>query len=55
MIERVNRQPALVSVIVPARDAARTLPSSSTRSREQDYAGPFELIVAVNGGRDGTA
>ena len=54
MIERVNRQPALASVVVPARDAARTLAQQLDAIAEQDYAGPWELVVAVNGGRDGT-
>jgi glycosyltransferase involved in cell wall biosynthesis len=54
MIERVDRQPALVSVVVPARDAARTLVRQLDAIAEQDYAGPWELVVAVNGGRDGT-
>jgi glycosyltransferase involved in cell wall biosynthesis len=50
----VNRQPALVSVVVPARDAARTLPQQLDAIAKQDYAGPWELIVALNGGRDAT-
>jgi glycosyltransferase involved in cell wall biosynthesis len=44
-----------VSLIVPARNAARTLTQQLDAISEQDYAGSFELIVAVNGGRDGTA
>ena len=40
---------------MPARDAARTLAQQLDAIAEQDYAGPWELIVAVNGGRDGTA
>ena len=55
MIERVDRQPALVSVVVPARDAARTLAQQLDAIAEQDYAGPLELVVALNGGRDATA
>jgi glycosyltransferase involved in cell wall biosynthesis len=51
----MRSSPALVSVIVPARNAARTLVQQLDAIAEQDYAGPFELIVAVNGGRDGTA
>ena len=47
--------PAHVSVIVPARNAARTLVQQLDAIYEQDYGGSFDLIVAVNGGRDGTA
>jgi glycosyltransferase involved in cell wall biosynthesis len=47
--------PELVSVIVPARNAAGTLTQQLDAIGEQDYAGPFELIVAVNGCSDGTA
>jgi glycosyltransferase involved in cell wall biosynthesis len=51
----VRGSPALVSLIVPARDAAGTLTQQLDAISEQDYPGSFELIVAVNGGRDGTA
>ena len=47
----VRGSPALVSVIVPARNAARTLAQQLDAIHKQDYAGSFELIVAVNGGR----
>jgi glycosyltransferase involved in cell wall biosynthesis len=47
--------PALVSVIVPARNAARTLPEQLDAIAGQDYPGRFELLVAINGGHDGTA
>jgi glycosyltransferase involved in cell wall biosynthesis len=45
----------LVSVIVPTRNAARTLPQQLDAIAEQDYADRFEIIIAMNGGRDGTA
>jgi glycosyltransferase involved in cell wall biosynthesis len=51
----MRSSPALVSLIVPARNASRTLPQQLEAIAEQDYGGQFELIVAVNGGRDGTA
>jgi glycosyltransferase involved in cell wall biosynthesis len=44
-----------VSVIVPARNAARTLTEQLDAIADQDYEGEFELIVALNGGRDETA
>jgi glycosyltransferase involved in cell wall biosynthesis len=43
-----------VSLIVPARDAARTLTHQLDAIAAQDYPGSFELIVAINGGRDET-
>jgi glycosyltransferase involved in cell wall biosynthesis len=51
----MRRSPELVSVIVPARNAARTLTQQLDAIGEQDYPGSFELIVAVNDCRDGTA
>jgi glycosyltransferase involved in cell wall biosynthesis len=51
----VVRTPTLVSVIVPARNVARTLTQQLEAISGQDYPGPLELIVAVNGGRDRTA
>jgi glycosyltransferase involved in cell wall biosynthesis len=44
-----------VSLIVPARNAAATLTQQLDAISEQDYPGSFELIVAINGGRDRTA
>jgi glycosyltransferase involved in cell wall biosynthesis len=51
----VRGSPHLVSVIVPARNAARTLTQQLDAISRQDYRGSFELIIATNGGRDGTA
>lgn len=47
--------PRLVSVIVPARGVAGTLTEQLDAISAQDYEGEFDLIVAINGGRDGTA
>lgn len=49
-------QPAaeLVSVVIPARDAAATLPRAVRSVLDQDYA-PVEVIVVDDGSRDDTA
>jgi glycosyltransferase involved in cell wall biosynthesis len=52
---RVHGEPALVSVVVPARGSARTLPHQLDAVSGQDYRGRFEIVVATNGGRDRTA
>jgi glycosyltransferase involved in cell wall biosynthesis len=49
------RRPSLVSVVIPARNARRTLGAQLEALRAQDYAGPWELVVADNGSTDGTA
>jgi glycosyltransferase involved in cell wall biosynthesis len=49
------RRPSLVSVVIPARNARRTLEAQLEALRAQDYAGPWELVVADNGSTDGTA
>jgi glycosyltransferase involved in cell wall biosynthesis len=46
--------PALVSVIVPARDAESTLPEQLASLRGQDYPGDYEIVVADHGSRDAT-
>jgi glycosyltransferase involved in cell wall biosynthesis len=43
------------SVIVPARDAARTLPRTLSALADQDFAERFEVIVVDDGSRDGTS
>ncbi len=43
------------SVIVPARDARRTLPATLAGLGEQELADSFEVIVVDNGSRDETA
>jgi glycosyltransferase involved in cell wall biosynthesis len=49
------RQPVLVSVIVPAYNAAATLSHQLRALGTQTYAGAWEIVVADNGSRDGTA
>ena len=44
-----------VSVIVPARDAAATLPRTLAALAAQECAGGFEVIVVDDGSRDATA
>ncbi|MCP9488558.1 MAG: glycosyltransferase family 2 protein [Solirubrobacteraceae bacterium MAG38_C4-C5] len=44
----------LLTVIVPARDAAATLPALLAALGAQVDAGPFEVVVADDGSRDGT-
>src|SRR2546429_1761254 len=45
----------LVSVIVPARDAAGTIGRTLAALAAQDLAGPFEVIVVDDGSTDHTA
>ena len=47
-------RPTLVTIVVPAREAERTLAEQLDAIAGQDYAGPYELVIALNGGRDGT-
>jgi GT2 family glycosyltransferase len=42
------------SVIIPALDAAETLPAQLTALGSQDFDGEFEIIVADNGSQDAT-
>ena len=44
----------LLSVIVPARDAATTLPALLAALDAQVGAGPFEVVIADDGSRDAT-
>jgi glycosyltransferase involved in cell wall biosynthesis len=44
-----------VSVIVPARNAAATLPRTLAALREQDIEGDFEVLVVDDGSHDATA
>lgn len=46
---------AVVSVIVPAFDAERTLGATLDALADQDVGEPYETIVVDNGSRDGTA
>jgi glycosyltransferase involved in cell wall biosynthesis len=45
---------AEASVVVPARDAADTLPATLAALEEQYLAGGFEVVVVDNGSADGT-
>jgi glycosyltransferase involved in cell wall biosynthesis len=45
----------VVSVIVPARDAAATLPRTLEALARQTLAEPYEVVVVDDGSRDGTA
>lgn len=47
--------PPLVSVVIPARDAAATIDAQLAALAEQDYPGPIEVVVADNGSTDDTA
>ncbi|HEV3230212.1 MAG TPA: glycosyltransferase family A protein, partial [Solirubrobacteraceae bacterium] len=47
--------PRLISVIIPARDAAASLTEQLDALARQDYPGSWELIVADNESRDDTA
>lgn len=44
-----------LSVIVPARDAAETLPEQLEALRAQEWAGSWEVLVVDNGSTDSTA
>lgn len=44
-----------VSVVIPAWQAARTLPETLAAAFSQDYPGPLEVIVADAGGNDAAA
>lgn len=47
--------PVSVSVIVPARNAALTLPVTLAALADQTFDEPYEVIVVDNGSRDATA
>jgi glycosyltransferase involved in cell wall biosynthesis len=47
-------RPALVSVIIPVKNGAGTLPEQLDALEKQTYAGSWELVVADNGSSDGT-
>lgn len=54
MIEPNNVDPGLVSVVIPARNAATTLEAQLAALADQDYPGDLEIIVADNGSTDDT-
>jgi glycosyltransferase involved in cell wall biosynthesis len=47
--------PQLVTVIIPARDAADVLPGQLEALSRQEYSGVWEVVVADNGSSDHTA
>jgi glycosyltransferase involved in cell wall biosynthesis len=47
-------EPELISVVIPALNAADTLPAQLEALRGQTYGGKWELIIADNGSTDGT-
>jgi glycosyltransferase involved in cell wall biosynthesis len=44
----------LVSVIIPARNAAATIEAQLEALRQQTYPGPWEIVIVDNGSTDGT-
>jgi glycosyltransferase involved in cell wall biosynthesis len=50
-----NETKVAASVIVPARDAAGTLPRTLSALADQEFAGPFEVIVVDDGSEDETS
>lgn len=50
----VRASPSLVSVIIPARNAAKTLSEQLASLANQSYRGKWEVIVADNGSTDAT-
>lgn len=48
-------RPGLVSVVLPVRDGAATLPQQLAALAGQTYGGDWELVVVDNGSRDRTA
>jgi len=47
--------PAMVSVVIPARNAADLLPFQLAALERQDYEGEWEVVVVDNGSTDDTA
>lgn len=48
-----GRRPELVSVVIPTYNGVETLGAQLDALAEQDYVGPFEVVVADNGSTDG--
>ncbi len=48
-------RPAMVSVVIPARNAADLLPTQLAALSRQDYEHGWEVVVVDNGSTDGTA
>jgi glycosyltransferase involved in cell wall biosynthesis len=47
-------EPALISVVIPVRNAAGTLPEQLAALAAQTYAGAWEIVLADNGSTDDT-
>jgi glycosyltransferase involved in cell wall biosynthesis len=45
----------MISIVIPALNEEKCLPDCLKSLRNQDYTGPYEIIVADNGSVDGTA
>lgn len=52
--EPAHPEPALVSVVIPARNAAATLREQLEALAGQTYTGAWEVVLADNGSTDGT-
>lgn len=52
--EELGRSPRLVSAVVPARNAADTLPQQLSALAAQTYGGSWEVVVVDNGSTDNT-
>lgn len=50
----IRRSPSLVSVVIPALNASKTLPDQLAALENQDYGGEWELVIADNGSGDDT-
>ncbi|MGW5524449.1 glycosyltransferase family 2 protein [Gordonia sp. NPDC003950] len=55
ILRSTPRVPRLVSVIIPARNAAATIDTQLEALAAQDYLGEFEVMVCDNGSDDGLA
>jgi glycosyltransferase involved in cell wall biosynthesis len=51
---RRHPEPALVSVVIPVRDAASTLREQLVALAAQTYSGAWEIVLADNGSTDAT-
>ncbi|MBW3548197.1 MAG: glycosyltransferase [Actinobacteria bacterium] len=49
-----GRRPDLVSVVIPAHNAGRTIGAQLAALASQTYTGPFEIVVSDNGSTDDT-
>ncbi|MET9296203.1 glycosyltransferase [Streptomyces sp. NPDC003077] len=51
---RPHSTPNLISVVIPVRNGARTLPDQLRALAAQTYTGPWEVLVVDNGSTDAT-